>query len=144
MQFRHACGHVDEGTCPHQVLKATGAPGSCHFHIAVQGYGRGLALWVGVGLGSSLIQLQAHDVGPLLYNIGDQPNSLVCTDLNQCGAHRDTELCRLCYKQTNNFYLKFYDGLDLLEENVVENKIHPCLLTQNYVTQRKISLPRRG
>merc|ERR1740129_1222945 len=27
------------------------------------------------------------------------PNSLDCTDLNQCGARRDAELCRLCYKQ---------------------------------------------
>ena len=29
------------------------------------------------------------------------PNSLDCTDLNECGARRDAELCRLCYKQTN-------------------------------------------
>ena len=27
----------------------------------------------------------------------DWPNSLDCTDLNQCGVHRDAELCRLCY-----------------------------------------------
>ena len=27
------------------------------------------------------------------------PNSLDCTDLNQCGVRRDAELCRLCYKQ---------------------------------------------
>ena len=27
----------------------------------------------------------------------DWPNSLDCTDLNQCGARRDAELCRLCY-----------------------------------------------
>ena len=33
----------------------------------------------------------------------DWPNSLDCTDLNQCGARRDTELCRLCYKE--NLYL---------------------------------------
>ena len=33
--------------------------------------------------------------------IGDWPKSLDCTDLNQCGAHRGAELCRLCYKQTN-------------------------------------------
>jgi hypothetical protein len=26
------------------------------------------------------------------------PNSLDCTDLNQCGVRRDAELCRLCYK----------------------------------------------
>ena len=30
----------------------------------------------------------------------DWPNSLECTNLNQCGARRDAELCRLCYKQT--------------------------------------------
>ena len=29
------------------------------------------------------------------------PNSLVCTDIYQCGVRRDAELCRLCYKQTN-------------------------------------------
>ena len=29
----------------------------------------------------------------------DWPNSLDCTDLYQCGARRDAELCRLCYKQ---------------------------------------------
>ena len=28
------------------------------------------------------------------------PNSLDCTDLNQCGVHRDAELCRLCYKNS--------------------------------------------
>ena len=27
-----------------------------------------------------------------------RPNSLDCTDLNQCGVRRDAELCRLCYK----------------------------------------------
>ena len=26
------------------------------------------------------------------------PNFLNCTDLNKCGARRDAELCRLCYK----------------------------------------------
>ena len=31
--------------------------------------------------------------------IMDWPNSLDCTDLCQCGARRDAELCRLCYKQ---------------------------------------------
>ena len=34
------------------------------------------------------------------YNIGDWPNSLDCTDLNQCGARRDAVLCRLCYIHT--------------------------------------------
>ena len=29
---------------------------------------------------------------------GYWPNSLDCTDLNQCGVRRDAELCRLCYK----------------------------------------------
>ena len=31
----------------------------------------------------------------------DWPNSLDCADLYQCGARRDAELCRVCYKQTN-------------------------------------------
>ena len=31
----------------------------------------------------------------------DWPNSLDCTDLNECVARHDTKLCRLCYKQTN-------------------------------------------
>ena len=30
------------------------------------------------------------------------PNSLDCTDLNQCGVRRDAELCRLCYKQNKH------------------------------------------
>ena len=30
------------------------------------------------------------------------PNSLDCTDLYQCGARRDAELCRLCYKHDLN------------------------------------------
>ena len=38
---------------------------------------------------------------PSDYRRGDWPNSLDCTDLNQCGVRRDAELCRLCYKQTN-------------------------------------------
>ena len=30
------------------------------------------------------------------------PNSLDCTDLNQCGVRRDAELCPLCYKHLKN------------------------------------------
>ena len=32
------------------------------------------------------------------HNLNGRPNSLDCTDLNQCGVRRDAELCRLCYK----------------------------------------------
>ena len=32
------------------------------------------------------------------------PNSLDCTDLNQCGACRDAELCRLCYKRVSRCF----------------------------------------
>ena len=31
--------------------------------------------------------------------IKEVSNSLDCTDLIQCGAHRDAKWCRLCYKQ---------------------------------------------
>ena len=34
----------------------------------------------------------------------DWPNSLDCTDLNQCGARRDAELFRLCYKQNKQSF----------------------------------------
>ena len=40
---------MDEGTYPHQVLKATGAPGSCHFHIGVW-EGPGIVGGSGIGL----------------------------------------------------------------------------------------------
>ena len=54
----------------------------------------GIGLQPDPALGS---RCRAHPV----QHIGDRPNSLDCTDLNQCGARRDAELCRLCYKQTN-------------------------------------------
>ena len=33
-----------------------------------------------------------------MYQRVEWHNSLDCTDLNQCGVHRDAEFCRLCYK----------------------------------------------
>ena len=52
--------------------------------------------------------------------LGYWPNSLDCTDLNQCGARRDAELCRLCYKQ--NFGLpQYWLHTDLSKESYAEN-----------------------
>ena len=34
------------------------------------------------------------------------PNSLNCTDLNQCGVRRDAELCRHCYR----LLLKYFES----------------------------------
>ena len=45
------------------------------------------------------------------------PNSLDCTDLNQRGAHRDAELCRLCYKQTCLHLLQF------AKKNMMSNNV---------------------
>ena len=36
-------------------------------------------------------------IHPYIMSNPDWPNSLDCTDLNQCGARRDAELCCLCY-----------------------------------------------
>ena len=53
---------------------------------------------------------------PPVQHIGDWPNSLDCTDLNQCGARRDAELCRLCYKQTNKTFDCMYCSQKLGED----------------------------
>ena len=52
--------------------------------------------WAPACSGSELMML-----GPSVQHIGDWPNSLDCTNLDQCAAHDDAKLCRLCYKQTN-------------------------------------------
>ena len=47
----------------------------------------------------------------VLWQFFDWPNSLDCTDINQCGVRRDAELCRLCYK--DNFLSNIWDALVL-------------------------------
>ena len=69
-----------------------------------------------------------------------RPNSLDCTDYNQCGVRRDAELCRFCYKRgvkfseelTSLVYIKLAnkgkvlgitDKNEVIDETVVPNDI---------------------
>ena len=82
------------------------AYGSCHFHIGVWD-GLGIVGGSGIGLWPDLAWspwCRAHPI----QHIGDWHNSLDYTDLNQCGARRDAELCCLCYKQNGSRWVMIY------------------------------------
>ena len=63
------------------------------------------------------------------------PNSLDCTDLNQCGVRRDAELCRLCYKQRKT---KLSRGLGTRNKGTpMSTHIHTHLKINYYIGMSK-------
>ena len=64
-----------------------------------------------------------------IQHIGDWPNSLVCTDLFQCGARRDTELCSSVTNK-QNIHAAFNHQPNSLKERYVAD--WPPLVCHQY------------